>query len=179
MTSAVVCFNIVSMVTDTVDVDTVMDILRNEEGSVNFVGELLTMGSQVSVLQPCTSGRPCCHWFTATPNTRYSVFKPFIFCDAPKLCKWTVSSASAERPRATFQSSIDRRHALYRAHERGLLLMESGTSAGSQLHGTLRQLEGQCVREVMDFVRSYRDTDAGETRDLFSDIVESEIKFYS
>ncbi|WAQ94172.1 SCRN3-like protein [Mya arenaria] len=166
-------------VKEKININHVFKILRNEESSVNFVGELLTVGSQVSVLAPPTSNQPCCHWFTGTPNANVSIFKPFVFCDSPNIGRWTVSSTFSDTPRASFQTTIDRRHTLYRAHEKGRELMETGSPAGVQLHATLRRLEAQCVREVMEFVKTYRESDMSEVRDLFSDIAESEIKFYS
>ncbi|WAQ94174.1 SCRN2-like protein [Mya arenaria] len=164
---------------DKINISHVFKILRNEESSVNFIGELLTVGSQVSVLAPPTSNQPCCRWFTGTPNANVSIFKPFVFCDSPNIGKWTLSSTFGDTPRASLQTTIYRRHALYRAHEKGRELMETGSSAGVQLHMRLRRLEAQCVREVMKFVKRYRESDMSEVRDLFSDIAESEIKFYS
>ncbi|WAQ94176.1 SCRN3-like protein [Mya arenaria] len=171
--------NSLHSVKDKVDISHIFKLLRNEESSVNFIGELLTVGSQVSVLAPPTSSQPCCHWFTGTPNANVSIFKPFIFCDSPNIGTWTVSSTFSDTPRASFQTTIDRRHALYRAHEKGRELMETGSPVGAQMHATLRRLEAQCVREVMEFVKTYRESDMSEARDLFSDIAESEIKFYS
>ncbi|KAH3715407.1 hypothetical protein DPMN_058116 [Dreissena polymorpha] len=162
-----------------VDINKVFEILRNEESSINFVGELLTVGSQVSILPRPTSGAPVCHWFTATPNTKFSIFKPFMFCENPDIGKWTVSSNSADKPRSTFQTSVDRRHALFRAHEKAREIMESKTPVGEKIHATVRLLEKQCVTEVLDFVKTFKESNMNEVRELFNDIVESEIKFYS
>lgn len=160
-----------------IDISKILRILRDEEGSINFVGELLTVGSQVSVLSP-TSDKPSCHWFTGTPNTTYSVFKPFIFCDNVSVGDWTVSPASGGA-RSTFQSSIDRRHRLYKAHEKGRELLESRSPAGQKLQTTMRNLERQCLREVTEFLRTFKESDLNEVKDLFSDIAESEAKFYN
>lgn len=159
------------------DINKILRILRDEEASINFVGELLTVGSQVSVISS-TTGRPSCHWFTATPNTAYSVYKPFIFCDNVSVGNWTVSPASGGA-RSTFQSSIDRRHLLYKAHEKGRELMESRSPVGQKLLATMQNLEQQCVREVMEFLRTFKESDLNEIKDLFSDIAESEAKFYN
>jgi len=161
-----------------VDITDIFSIVRDEDSSINFVGELLTVGSQVSVLAPPTSGLPSCHWFTATPNTNYSVFKPFLFCENPKIGKWTVSGTNGENANSTFRTSVDRRHPLYKAHEKGRELMETGSPAGQKLQTTMGHLENQCVKEVMAFVRSYKESDSNEISDLFNDIVDSEVKFY-
>lgn len=136
------------------------------------------MGSQVSVIFPSTSGQPSCHWFTATPNTNYSVFKPFIFCENVAVGNWTVSPSTGERPNPTFHSSVDRRHLLYKAHEKGRVLMESGSPAGQQLQTTLKNLEKQCVKEITEFIKSFRESDINDVQELFKDFTESEAKFY-
>jgi secernin len=159
-------------------VNTIVGILRDEDSSVNFVGELLTVGSQVSVISPPNSSQPSCHWFTATPNAKYSVFKPFIFCDNITFGNYTVSSTSGGTARSTFQSSIDRRHPLYKAHEKGREIMESGSPAGKNLQTTMQNLEKQCLREVTEFLRTFKESDISDVKDLFRDIAESEAKFY-
>lgn len=161
-----------------VDINNVFSILRDDDSSINFVGELLTVGSQVSVLAPPTSGQPSCHWFTATPNTKYSVFKPFLFCENANIGKLTVSVSSAEKANSTFRTSVDRRHPLYKAHEKGRELMDTGNPVGQKLQTTMRHLEEQCVKEVMAFIKTFKDSDSNEIKDLFRDIVESETKFY-
>lgn len=162
-----------------IDINTVLDILRDDDSSINFVGELLTVGSQVSLISPPTSSQPSCHWFTGTPNTNYSVFKPFIFCDNVSLGNWTISPSSGDKHRPTFQISFDRRHPLYKAHEKGRALMETGSPSGIKLRTTMRNLERQCIREVTEFLKSFKESDMNEVKDLFSDIAESEAKFYS
>lgn len=171
--------DILSFVLGKVDINKILGILRDEAGSINFVGELLTVGSQISVISPPTSGHPSCHWFTATPNTKYSVFKPFVFCDHSSVGNWTVSPSSGETSRPVFQSSIDRRHLLYRAHEKGKELMQSGSPLGQTLQKTMQDLEEQCVREVSEFLKTFKESDINDVKDLFSDIAESEAKLYN
>lgn len=168
-----------SLFSGKVDISKVFEILRDEDSSINFVGELLTVGSQVSILAPPTSGQPSCHWFTATPNTRYSVFKPFLFCENANIGEWTVSNTTGDKATSTFRTSVDRRHPLYKAHEKGRELMETGSPVGQKLQTTMRHLEEQCVKEVMDFVKTFRESDSNEISELFRDIAESEAKFYS
>ncbi|KAL4222116.1 Secernin-2 [Mactra antiquata] len=159
-------------------IENAFDILRDEANSINFVGELLTVGSQVSLIAPPTSGQPSCHWFTATPNTNYSVFKPFMFCENVTVGNWTVSPATSERPNPTFRTSSDRRHSLYKAHEKGRDLMETGNPIGQKLRTTMKTLEKQCVKEVTEFLKTFKESDLNEVKDLFNDITESEAKFY-
>lgn len=161
-----------------IDMNTVIEILRDDSGSINFVGELLTVGSQVSLIYPPTSNQPSCHWFTGTPNTKYSVFKPFVFSDNVSLGSLTKSPASSEMVRPTFQSSVDRKHLLYKAHEKGREIMETGSPVGQKLHATMQNLEKQCIREVTEFLKSFKKSDINEVKDLFKDIAESEAKFY-
>lgn len=161
-----------------ISVDQIFQVLRDEASSINFTGELVTVGSQVSVITPSTSSIPSCHWFTATPNPSNSVFKPFIFCENVNIGNWTISPSMGDRPRATFQTSVDRRHPLYKAHEKGRQLMQTGSPAGEKLHTTMVNMEQQCVHEVTEFLRTFSEADINEVKDLFSDIAESEAKFY-
>ncbi|XP_053373762.1 secernin-1-like [Mercenaria mercenaria] len=156
-----------------IDINTIIGILRDEASSINFVGELLTVGSQVSVISAPTSGQPSCYWFTATPNTKYSVFKPFIFCASDTGGNWIDSPSSGEAPRATFQTSIDRRHPLYKAHEKGRQLMKTGSPAGEKLQATMQNLKKQCVREVTEFLSTFNESDVNEVKHLFGVIAES------
>lgn len=162
-----------------IELNKMFEIIRDESSSLNFIGELLTVSSQVSVVTSPSSSQPSCHWFTATPNPKMSVFKPFIFCENVSTGNGTVSPAPKEKLRATFQTAVDRRHQLYKSHEKARYLMESGSPAGQQLQTTMEALESQCVREVTEFLRTFKDGDLNEVKDLFSDIAESEIKFYN
>ena len=158
--------------------DQMFQVLRDEDSSINFTGELLTVGSQVSIVTPSTSAIPSCHWLTATPDPVNSVFKPFIFCENVSVGNWTVSPSMGDRPRATLQTSVDRRHPLYKAHEKGRALMQTGSQAGQKLRTTMANMEKQCVHEVMEFLKTFSQADLNEVKELFSDIAESETKFY-
>ena len=139
------------------------------------------MGSQVSALQPPGSSVPDIHWFTATPRPDLSVFKPFIFCQTPCLGKATLSpptAATEVRVRSGSQTCADRRHLLYRMHEQGKELMESGSAQGKKLLETMRSLERQCVRDIAEFLDSFDQSLMDEVPELFKDITESEVKFY-
>ena len=154
------------------------DILRNEEKSINFVGELLTVGSQISILAPARSCLPSCHWFTATPIPKFSVFKPVIFYENIEIGNWTKSPNFDDQPKSTFQTSIDRRHPLYKMHEKVRSELESGSQNGQKLQVTLREMERQCMTEVIEFLRTFDESQISDILDIFSCIAETEIKFY-
>lgn len=156
------------------------EILRDKESCINICGDLLTVGSQVSVLQPPKSEVPDVHWFTATPFPDLSVFKPFIFCANPVLGHSTVSPVISmeTKGRSGSQTCADRRHLLYRMHEQGREIMESGSPQGKKLLDTMRILERQCVRDIAEFLTSFEPSLMEEVPELFKDLVESEIKFY-
>ncbi|MGH0117386.1 UNVERIFIED_CONTAM: hypothetical protein FKN15_034573 [Acipenser sinensis] len=110
-------------------VQTVIDALRDKETGVCVDSEsLLTTASMVSVL-PQSTASPCVHFFTATPDPARSIFKPFIFVDDVKLVPQAQSPSYGEgdpvklQPR--FESKVDRRHELYKAHEWALTVIDS------------------------------------------------------
>lgn len=153
------------------------EVLRNEVCGINFMGDLLTTGSQISVLS-LESNIPHCHWFTATPNPVVSVFKPFVFCPSVDIGKATISPSSGERARASIQTNSDRRHPLYIAHEHARPKMESDDSGGQRLLSTMQQLEQNCISEMQEFLQNFSESSMGDVQDLFKDISESEVKFY-
>lgn len=57
--------------------------------------------------------------------------------------------------------------------------METGSPVGQKLQATMRHLEDQCVKEVTEFIKTFRESDSNEISELFSDIAQSEAKFYS
>lgn len=142
-----------------------------------------TTGSQVSVLPPSDSVRPCCHWFTGTPDPKHSVFKPFIFCPKARISSHIQSCVLpiTEDPAKTipsFQRTIDRRHNLYKLHEKALQLMNSDNPKGEELQVLLQSLEKRCVEDMEIFLTNFTPESIPEAEDLFKDIVESEMKFY-
>nr|CAD7449050.1 unnamed protein product [Timema bartmani] len=74
-------------------VSSMFTVLRDQESGICRPPDdsFPTTGSQVSVLSPFRSGKPHCHWFTATPNPQLSVFKPFIFTPKVRISKHTQS----------------------------------------------------------------------------------------
>lgn len=156
------------------------EILRDKESCINICGELLTVGSQVSLVQPPGSKVPDVHWFTATPVPDLSVFKPFIFCKNPDIGKATVSPvvSTDTKLRSGSQACLERQHLLYRLHEQGRELMESGSPQGKKLYETMMSLERQCVKDIFDFLENFDEVLMEEVPELFKDITESEFKFY-
>ena len=157
-----------------------LEVLRDKDSCINLSGELLTVASQISVLQPPGSCKPDVHWLTATPDPDLSVFKPFIFCESPDVGDSAVCPPVTTdiRARSGSQTIIDRRHMLYKMHEVGREVMETGGVQGKKLTDTMRTLERQCLRDVAEFVDSYHPSLSHEVSELFRDVAESEIKFY-
>ena len=73
-----------------------------------------------------------------------------------------------------FQRKVDRRHELYKVHE--VLSPLSETEVERPLAATLSSLEAQCVTDVAEFMREFNPSKIGELKELFKDIVETEVK---
>ena len=170
----------ISLIVDNFDVKSMFRILRDVDSGICRVGHATsaTVASQVSALYPASSTRPSCHWLTATPNPTCSVFKPFIFCAGVVASPLTVApSFGADDPAKViprFQRKVDRRHELYKAHE--VLSPLSETEVERPLAATLSSLEVQCVTDVAEFMREFNPSKIGELKELFKDIVETEVK---
>ncbi|KAK1173112.1 secernin-1-like [Acipenser oxyrinchus oxyrinchus] len=163
-------------------VQTVIDALRDKETGVCVdLESLLTTASMVSVLPQSTTS-PCVHFFTATPDPARSIFKPFIFVDDVKLVPQAQSPCFGEvdpvkiQPR--FESKVDRRHELYKAHEWALTVIDSEEEPGQKLKETMLDLEKQGLQAMEDMLLSTEPLDPAEVADLFYDCVDTEIKFY-
>ncbi|XP_035687864.1 secernin-2-like [Branchiostoma floridae] len=163
---------------------TMFTILRDKKSGINMDGSFRTTASMVSILPPPDTGTPCCHWFTATPDPSKSVFKPFIFCNGVEIAKYTHSpERGADDPvriKPRFQSNVDRRHPLYRAHEKAMMAAEGNQDKRKELQKTMAELEEQCIMGMEAFLKdSAQDmADEDEIRELFIDCVETEMKFY-
>lgn len=153
------------------------EILRDESSSINFSGELMTVGSQVSVLSS-NPNIPNCHWFTATPNPSLSVFKPFIFSAKNDIGNSTVAPVYGDKARASFQTAVDRRHELYKYHEKMREQMETG-KCDKRIQETLRSMETECVDDIHEFLQNCNEESVSEVFDLLKDVTATEVKFYS
>ncbi|XP_055512915.1 secernin-2 [Leucoraja erinacea] len=165
-----------------INAETIMDILRNKETGICMdSGAFCTTGSMVSIL-PQDDDLPCVHFFTATPDPSRSVFKPFIFIDdvtpVPMVISPYYGDEDPVRKHPRFQSSRDRRHELYKAHQHAKATMESGQEQGEKLHQTMQSLERQGLQAIKSMLTSGGSFDPEEMADLFFDCVDTEIKFY-
>ncbi|XP_048755431.2 secernin-1-like [Ostrea edulis] len=139
------------------------DILRNK--GINMNSQLITTGSHMSVLS--FVGLPDCHWMTGTPDPRLSVFKPFIFSDSAHIGDITYSL-----------SSDNKRHVLFKYHEKARNLMSGECHSGTELLQLMRNLEETCVTEMEEFCQKFSPENMSDVEELFKDICESEVKFY-
>lgn len=161
--------------------ETFMAILRDKDSGICVDSEgFRTAGSMVSVL-PRDPALPCVHFFTATPDPSRSVFKPFVFVPGlkpvPQVSSPTFSDDPAKKvPR--FQSTVDRRHELYRRHQAALELMEKDQERGQELLQTLRDLEKQGLEAVNALLAGNVAPKPEELAELFFDCVDAEMKFY-
>ncbi|KAM9769806.1 secernin-2 [Menidia menidia] len=159
-----------------VTAEVMMSILRDKPSGICMdSGGFCTTGSMVSIL-PRDTSLPCIHFFTATPDPSRSIFKPFIFSDCPTRVLRVVSPQfgpdDPARKQPRFQSQVDRRHDLYKAHQGAL----STTDEGLAVYDILRDLESQCLSEISAMLSG--EIPGDELGDLFFDCVDTEIKFY-
>ncbi|KAG8322468.1 secernin-2 [Homalodisca vitripennis] len=156
------------------DVKRMFQILRDKPSTICRPASdpFHTSASWVSVLN---SKLPC-HWVTATPDPSVSVFKPFTFSTSPIIPSEIVSPLYGKDPAKTkprFQFKVDRRHALYKLHNRA---MSNPSVSKKQKDFELKLLEEtsqilKCVEE--------RKGDTKTCNELFKNAVESEITMYS
>ncbi|XP_069023255.1 secernin-2 isoform X1 [Embiotoca jacksoni] len=163
-----------------VTAEVMMSILRDKPSGICMdSGGFCTTGSMVSIL-PRDASLPCIHFFTATPDPSRSIFKPFIFSDCSNSVSRVVSPQFGPddpvRKQPRFQSQVDRRHDLYKAHQVALNTMETNPDAGLAVYDILRDLEAQCLSEISAMLSG--EIPGDELGDLFFDCVDTEIKFY-
>ncbi|KAF8788745.1 secernin-2-like [Argiope bruennichi] len=161
------------------------EILRDCEGGIcrGLDHEFPTAASQVSSLPHPDSQHSSCHWFTGTPDTAHSVFKPFVFCSTNRISKHIVSPTYPDnedpaKVKPRFQKQVDRAHTLYNKHQKAYPLITSDNPKGQEIISVLRRLETQCVKDMESFVENFTADKAKEVEDIFKDLVESEMKFY-
>ncbi|NXP49974.1 SCRN2 protein, partial [Heliornis fulica] len=164
-----------------ITVETFMAILRDKARGICVDSEgFHTAGSMVSLL-PRDPSLPCVHFFTATPDPSRSVFKPFVFGAGVKPVPQVRSPTFQDDPAKQiprFQSTVDRRHELYRRHQAALELMERDQEQGQKLLQALQDLEKQGLERVKVLLGGTVAPDPKELSDLFFDCVEAEMKIY-
>ncbi len=160
-----------------------MKILRDQKSGICRVGASpsVCVASMVSVLPPPGSQTPACHWLTSTPNPCCSVFKPFMFCADVNIGGATASPSYGDndpvRQKPRFAKKVDRAHPLYKAHMKIKPL--PGTGVDRAVLDTLLNMETQCIADVEEFLQNYNPSHAGELKDLFKDVAETEMKIYN
>lgn len=116
--------------------------------------DLMTGSCSLAVLD---SKELSCIWFTATPNLKQSVFKPFFFC--------------AENTKISPLTQVAEGEAITLLHK--LHSQRKWEAIGSLLVG----LEKYCVDEVMTYSANH-DKITEDVFELLKDCVEAEVKFY-
>uniref|UniRef100_A0A8C4ZH66 Secernin-2 n=1 Tax=Gadus morhua TaxID=8049 RepID=A0A8C4ZH66_GADMO len=160
-----------------VTAEVMMSILRDKPSGICMdSGGFCTTGSMVSVL-PRDPGLPCIHFFTATPDPSRSIFKPFVFSERigpmQRVASPQYGPDDPARRQPRFQSQVDRRHDLYKAHQGALSNMDN---EGLAVYEILRDLESQCLVDILAMLSG--ELPGEELGDLFFDCVDAEIKFY-
>lgn len=150
------------------------NILRDESSGICMTGGYTSTGSQISVIP--TGASQAVHWFTATPNPKLSIYKPFIFCTGVDIGDLTVSPKyGAEDPinmKPRFTKEVDRRHKLYKAH--GCFV----TSRKSSVAGKLKDLEKKFIQDVTEIKENYNEEKKEKASEIFKNMCTHELDFY-
>ena len=144
-----------------------MSILRDDQSDICMIDNTgdgyTTTGSQVSVLTTTNKNKSqvdACHFFTATPNPKTSLFKPFIFSDKVELGLLTVSSPS--------EIASQRIHTLYSARQKA--------SAERLNDKRLKDFEHEGIMEIINKLKSDENNQWDTYETLFHDTVAAEIE---
>ncbi|CAF0897172.1 unnamed protein product [Adineta steineri] len=143
-----------------------ISILRDDQSGICMLSGdsgYTSTGSQVSVLTSANkknSQVDACHFLTATPNPKISLFKPFIFSDNVELGPLTVSSPS--------EIISQRTHPLYAAHQK---------ASPEQLESKrLKDFEHEGIMEIIGKLKSSDENNADTYETLFHDTASAEIE---
>ncbi|XP_029445064.1 secernin-1 [Rhinatrema bivittatum] len=165
-----------------ITMEAMIKVLRDKGSGICVDSDsFLTTASMVSIL-PQSGNSPCVHFFTGTPDPSRSIFKPFIFADdvkpVPKAQSPLLGDEDPVKKVPRFQEKADRRHELYRAHERARSITEEEEEQGQKLMKIMLDLERQGLEAMEDVLSCREILDPDEIADLFYDCVDTEIKFY-
>lgn len=167
----------------TLGVADMMKILRDEDSGINMGSG--TCGSQVSLLPSKTSASstmPCCHWFTATPSPDISLFKPFIFGPGSDVGHFTMSPEYGEKdPRSMkprFQSKVERRHELFKEHEKLCALIVRDETKANKIVQNLKELESNCIGDMEEILKNFDELSFAKVAKLFEHMCSLEVNFY-
>uniref|UniRef100_A0A1B6LAG6 Secernin-2 n=1 Tax=Graphocephala atropunctata TaxID=36148 RepID=A0A1B6LAG6_9HEMI len=157
------------------DVKRMFQILRDKQSTICRPASdpFHTSASWVSVLN---SQFPC-HWVTATPDPSVSVFKPFSFSPAPIVPSEIVSPSYDKDPAKTkprFHFKVDRKHALYRFHDRAV--KDNPSVIKKQ-----KDLEQKLLEDTSNIFKCIEkgNGDIKSCNDILKNAVELEIKMYT
>lgn len=158
--------------------------LRKKEIGIDVIkNQFVTAGSQISILSPqeASSTAACCHWFTATPNPKTSIFKPFLFSSDVYQHLETISPVYNDddpaRSKPRFERQVDRKHKLYQCHLNLKSILEAGGPQAMQLAGTLEMLEGTCLADMEDTLNQLHALDPKKLANTFSHVIRLEMNF--
>ncbi|XP_052809456.1 secernin-2-like [Mya arenaria] len=166
------------------NVSNMMSILRDTDSGINQ--ESGTCASQVSML-PSNQGAtaastPACHWFTATPDPAISMFKPFIFTPNVSIGELTLSPqyglADPARIKPRFSSKVERRHQLYKAHEKLIQMKAADERKVNGIIQNVRELENNCIADMEEILRTYGESSGPKVAQLFFHMSSMEVNFY-
>ncbi|XP_037046239.1 secernin-3-like [Bradysia coprophila] len=151
------------------NLDSMTMILRDKMSGIcrDCYNSFPTASSQVSLL---SAEHLNIHYFTGTPDSSVSVFKPFVFAKSSKN-ELTTLTKSPE--------TEDGKHDLYVKHEAIYPILKSKNADGTKLRQQLRRLEELCFTE-MNQVMLTTDKDLVEDRlgITFNKAVDLEIELY-
>ncbi|XP_072270989.1 secernin-2 [Pyxicephalus adspersus] len=161
-----------------ITVETMLHILRDKNSGICMdSGGFRTTGSMISILPQ--SNLPCIHLITATPDPCRSVFKPFVFGTEVTQVPWLLSPVFGEKdplrqiPR--FKTQVDRRHELYKHHQKALEACEGNEEALRMLQKKQREIEADNLLVVSKLLDGSKKPDL---TDIFHLSVEKELALY-
>ncbi|CAI9728146.1 secernin-3-like isoform X2 [Octopus vulgaris] len=160
--------------------------LRKDAIGINISrDQFVTASSQISLLCPqegASSFSGSCHWFTATPNPKTSIFKPFIFSsesqevDLPSISpSYGDDDPAHQKPR--FQKEVDRKHKLYKSHMKLKSLLASGGPLAQQKTDMLQMLEETCLQDMEDTLNQFHALNPKKLASAFSHVAQLEMNF--
>ncbi|XP_018421089.1 PREDICTED: secernin-2 [Nanorana parkeri] len=161
--------------------ESMLGILRDKDSGICMdSGGFRTTASMISILPQ--SQLPCIHLITATPDPSKSVFKPFVFSTHVTQVPWVLSPVFGEKdpvrqiPR--FKTQVDRRHELYRHHQKALEACEGNEEALQALQTMQREMETETLLAVNKLLDGTKNPDFTHSTDLFRLSVEKELALY-
>ncbi|XP_056404242.1 secernin-2 [Hyla sarda] len=165
-----------------VTAESMMQLLRNKESGICMdSGGFRTTSSMVSVLPRCPH-LPCIHLLTATPDPSRSVFKPFVFGSRLTQVPWVMSPTFGEndplRQIPRFQTQVDRRHELYKHHQRALEASEGSKDTEQNLKDKQNKMEAEHLSLINNLLSGTLTPDPSDLSDLFLVCVEKELALY-